>query len=148
HFLTTSQKTIFQVYLHQQWETSQTQLAGTETNVKEVPSSLKTNLPQLLPPQSVSKGQNTPTVSMTMNKTCQLPILVEKQCPKIEWIILDNTSRLCTVLCSETQLLMKIRRRSDWVNLSIGNSMFKPSKTSTKLHPKLIVGSNGSLAMQ
>ena len=34
------------------------------------------------------------------------------------------------------------------VNLSIGNSMFKPSKTSTKLHPKLIVGSNGSLAMQ
>src|SRR5438552_17745602 len=76
HFLTPRKKTIFRLYLHQQWETSQTQLAGTETNIKEVPSSLKTNLPQLVPPQSVSKGQNKLTISMAMNKTCQLPILV------------------------------------------------------------------------
>src|SRR5213078_3119367 len=99
-------KTIFHIYLHQQWETSQTQLVGTETNIKEVPSSPKTNLPQLLPPQSVSKGQNRLTISMTINKTCQLPILLQKGCPKIQLIILNNTSRLCTALRSETQLLI------------------------------------------
>src|SRR5438876_11540352 len=85
----------------------------------------KTYSPQLLPTKRLSKAQNRLTKSMTINKMCQLPILVQKRCPKTQLIILDNTSRLCAVLCSETQFLMKILRRSDWVNLYIGNLMFK-----------------------
>ena len=72
-------------------------------------------------------------ISMTINKTCQLPILLQKGCPKIQLIILNNTSRLCTVLCSETQLLMKILRRSD---CQLGEFIYRQFDVQGSSHQK------------
>src|SRR5438552_7670246 len=138
---------IFRVYLHQQWETSQMQLAGTETNIKEVPSSLKTNLPQLLPPQSVSKGQNRLTISMTNEQdvstahprtetTPEDPIDHTRQYFKIMYCVMIGN----TVVDEDTEKV----RLGEFIYRQFDVQAIKNiDKAASKAH----CGSNGSPAM-